>query len=346
MKKSLITSLLLLFLLTFASLNYAYESVSALDVSSPDQTFGFQNGSYIGFRDPISFVTPVDGGQTQQIASSNVSYPDFMFFQKQGSNDVYGFWASGVNVTVNSFFASNILEIVCVGAGTVKVQVGPYGAPVSISGSSGVYDTTLKVVVITVTSSATVPGSGGGATPTPAPTSSVTPNPSGYPTSGPTPTLPPLGLNDFQVSNLDLGAIQPNSTVTATLHFRFSGSSYTLQALSLPEPFSSWYVPSGNFSSLVYMLNVNGESSGNVALTFEVGNVTSQSYSGEFSVTAKDAFGAVHTSSGTISAEIASGSGRFDIVGFFKLHPLYLVLVAVVVIVLLVLLVLFSKRRR
>jgi hypothetical protein len=58
-----------------------------------------------------------------------------------------------------------------------------------------------------------------------------------------------------------------------------------------------------------------------------------------------DAFGAVHTSTGTINADVSSNS-RFDIVGFFRLHPLYLVLIAVVIGVLLVALVLFSKRRR
>lgn len=354
MKKSLIICLLLLFLLTFSTLNTAF---GLLTVSSPTQTFGFQNGSYIGFADSITFVTAVDGGGTQMISSSNASYPNFMFFQKQGSNDVYGFWASGVNVTVNSYFSSNILEMACVGAGTVKVQVGPYGAPVSISGASGVYDPTLKVSIITVTSSVTVqlvwgvaptppPGGGGGggdATPTPAPTISPTLNPTGYPTVAP--TLPPLGASDFQVSNLDLGVIQPNSTITANLHFRFSGSSYTLQAISFAEPFNSWYVPDGNFATLIYILNVNGESSGDAVLSFAIDNSTAQSYSGSFSVTAKDAFGAVHTSTGTINAEV-SASSRFDVVAFFKLHPLYIVLLAIVIGVLLVALVLRSKRRR
>jgi hypothetical protein len=165
-------------------------------------------------------------------------------------------------------------------------------------------------------------------------------------TTSPTPTpIPTLGTNDFQVSNLVLGTVHPDSVVTVTLHFRFSGSSYTLQSISLPKPFNSWYVPNGNFSSLVYMLNVNGDSSGDVTLRFAVGNVTAQSYSGSFSVTALDAFGVTHTSSGTINADVSTSS-RFDIKAFFMSNPLYLILVIAVVAVLLACLVLFSKRRR
>ena len=132
--------------------------------------------------------------------------------------------------------------------------------------------------------------------------------------------------------------------MTATLHFRFSGSSYTLQSISLPEPFNSWYLPNGNFSSLVYVLNTNGESSGDATLRFAIGNVTSQSYSNSFSVIAKDSFGVVHTSSGTISAQISNNG--FDFRTFFTEHPLYLILVFVIIGVVLVAIVLFSKRRR
>jgi hypothetical protein len=157
--------------------------------------------------------------------------------------------------------------------------------------------------------------------------------------------LAPLGTNDFQVSNLDLGTVQPNSTVTANLHFRFSGSSYTLESISFQAPFDSWYFPEGNFSTLTYILNANGESSGDATLRFAIGNVAQQSYSGSFSVTAKDAFGATHISSGTINAGVSTSS-IFDFKDFFLQHPLYLILIVVVVIVLLAALVLFSKRRR
>jgi hypothetical protein len=128
------------------------------------------------------------------------------------------------------------------------------------------------------------------------------------------------------------------------LHFRFTGSSYTLQSISFQAPFDSWYFSEGNFSSLVYLLSANGESSGDVTLRFAVGNVASQSYSGSFSVVAVDAFGVTHTSSGTITA--GSASSIVDIKAFFIAHPLYLVLIAVVAIVLLIALVKFSKRRQ
>jgi hypothetical protein len=436
MKKPIVLSLTLLILLTLGTLNTTY---GLLTVSGSTQTFGFQNGSYIGFASPMTFATAVDGGATQQIASSNASFVNWMFFQAQGASSVYGFYASGCNITVTNYFANSYLQFSTDGSGIVKVYVGTLGIPTIVAGgTSGVYDNSLAVVTLTITGAVDVrlnfnsgggvyvvslsrsggspivgdlipislsvlkngvvfsdylanvtmdgavfaqniqasfsdnesspitrtfsvsglfdtdinstvsfsvtslsvtwaptPQSGpAGGNPTPTPISSVTPNPTG-----------PLGTNDFQVSDLNLGTIKPNSTATANLHFKFSGSSYTLQSISLPDPFNSWYVPNGNFTTLVYMLNTAGESSGDVTLSFAVGNDTSQSYSGSFSVTAMDAFGAVHTSTGTINADVSSNS-RFDIVGFFRLHPLYLVLIAVVIGVLLVALVLFSKRRR
>ena len=93
------------------------------------------------------------------------------------------------------------------------------------------------------------------------------------------------------------------------------------------------------------MLNTNGESSGDATLRFAVGNAAIQSYSGAFSVTAKDAFGAIHTSSGTITLNV-SNDEPFDVVAFFQLHPLYIIFMIVVIAVLLAVLVLFSKRRR
>ena len=357
MKKSLVISLLLLFFLTFGTLNTA---LGTLTVSSPASTFGFQNGSYIGFRDPITFATAADGGGTQLISSFNASYPNWMFFQKSGANDIYGFYASGVNVTVNSYFDNDVLELACVGYGTVQVQCWTRGAPVSTSGASGVFDDPTRVVTLFITSSGTVqvswvtpnPGPGPGpnptATPTPMPNPSGTVMPTPIPTynPSPSPTLPPLGTNDFQVYGIDLGTVQPNTVITANLHFRFSGSSYVLQSISLPEPFNSWYLPNATFNNFVYMLNTSGESSGDVSLRFAVGNLTStQNFSGSFSVVAVDAFGVSHTSSGTISAKVSIGSS-FDWKTYFLAHPLYIILIVAVVCVLLAALVLFSKRRR
>ena len=341
MKKPIILSLALLILLTLGTLNTAY---GLLSVSSPDQTFGFQNGNYVGFASPMTFATSVDGGGTQQIASSNASFGNWMFFQQQGSDAVYGFFVSGCNVTVTNYFVgeNSNLQFTTDGSGIVKVYVGILGLPTIVSsGTSGSFDNTLNVAVLTVVGAVPVrldfvggTGNGGGGD------SNPTPTPFGV-----TPTPKPLGTNDFQIDNLNLGTVQPNSTVTANLHFRFSGSSYTLQSISFQAPFDSWYFPNGNFSSYTYMLNTNGDSSGDVSLWFAVRNVASQSYSVSFSVVAIDAFGVTHTSSGTINAKVST-STVFDVKAFFMLHPLYLILVAVLVIVMLVALVLFSKRRR
>ena len=364
MKRSSILVLALIILFAVGTLQSAF----ALDVSGPTQTFGFQNGSYIGFADATSFVTSVDGGGTQLIPSSNASYPDFMFFQVQGSTDVYGFWASGCNITVTNYFVgdNNNLQFITDGSGVVKVYVENLGLPTIITaGTSGSFDSALHVASLTVVGAVSVrlnfgggdsdgglsnpsptptPGGSGGGQSTPTP---VVPTPTPYgttptpiPSSTPTTTL---GANDFQVSNLDFGTIKPNSTVMVNLHFSFSSSSYNLQTISLPEPFNSWYVQNDNFTYLVYMLNTSGDSSGDVVLTFLVGNVTG-SASDSFSVTALDAFGTTHTSFGTISV-VVSDNSRFDVIVFFQIHPLYLILIAVAILVIVIVLSAFTKRK-
>ena len=51
-----------------ATLNFSYVH-GTLTVSSSTSQFGFQNGAYIGFRDPATFITAVDGSST----SSNLA---------------------------------------------------------------------------------------------------------------------------------------------------------------------------------------------------------------------------------------------------------------------------------
>jgi len=319
-------------------------SVSALDVSSPDCGFGFQDGSYIYFRDPISFE------YVEQIASSNVTYGDWVFFQKTGVNERFGFYSTGVNVTVNSFFVGDILELGCVGSGTVKVQVGTRGVPTTVSGTSAVFDQTNRIAVIDVTSSATVQlnwnpnpttppggGGGGGGDPTVSPTNQPTSNPSVTPSNGNT--------EAFKVSNIDLGEISANSTVTATLHFTYSGSSIHLQSISLPEPFNDWYVQNANFTSLVYTLNPSGANSDSVNLVFNVPNVSETAFNGDFSVSAVDAFGAVHTSTGLISSGAATLPHVNGILDLIYANPL-IVIVIISVIVIVGLYLLFAPKRR
>jgi len=150
MRKASLLALTIL-VITVLSVNCSFQRnfASALDVSSPDCGFGFQNGSYIYFRDAISFES------VEQIASTNTTYGDWIFFQETGSNERFGFYSTGVNVTVNNYFDNNLLELACVGAGSVKVQVCTKVAPVSVSGASGVFDSTNKIAIAAVTSSGT-----------------------------------------------------------------------------------------------------------------------------------------------------------------------------------------------
>jgi hypothetical protein len=347
MKK--ILSVALLFLLIFVSLNVCLTSLTqaTLTVSSSSNRFGFQNGSYLGFRDPITFVTKADGGSTYQEASSNVTYPSFMFLQQQGSNSAYGFYVSGCNVTVNSFFINDILEFVTSGAGTVDIYCGSLGTPISISSATGVYDTVHDVAAITVTSALTVqvvwgiqptspPGNGGNPTSTPIIGTS-------------TPISTSSGSSAFQVSNINLGTITSNSTVTADLHFTYSGSSITLQGLSFAAPFQSWYV-SSNYNQRVFILS-NVVNSGDVTLTFQVpANLTVQNYSVGFSVTALDAFGVSHTSTGSISANMnGAANGAWSvpwIINMVKTNILFDVILAVVVLVILGVVAVFAPKKR
>lgn len=69
--------------LAFSSLTIYPQASGLLTVSSSTSTFGFQDGSYLGFANSMVFVTLADGGVTHQESSTNASYPNFMFFQQQ-----------------------------------------------------------------------------------------------------------------------------------------------------------------------------------------------------------------------------------------------------------------------
>ena len=337
MKKFILVTVLL-FSVLLSPFIFATVGGGIVDVSSPLTGWGFQNGNYIYFRDAISV-------NVEQIASSNVTYGDWVFVQKVGSNDIYGFYSSGVNVTVNSFFVNDLLEFSGVGAGTVKVQVWTRDKPVLVSGATGIFDATNKIATVTLTSSGTVQLSwvtstdgSDGVVPsdeeTPVPTPIYTVNPSISPNA--------VGFN---IDNIDLGTVEPNSTVSSSLHFTFSGSDVTLQTLTFPEPFKTWYLASGDISSVKYILQPNGEVSGTVQLAFQIpANVTEQHYSGSFSLTCIDAFGAIKTSSATISCDV--GEKLTGIQGLIAaLKPYWLLIVLAVIFVIAVLVILSRKRR-
>lgn len=346
MRKSSILVLAILLTLSVSALNCSYGVISALDVSSPDAGFGFQNGNYIYFRDPISFDS------VEQIASSNSTYGDWVFFKEAGANEIFGFHSSGVNVTVNNYFLNNILELACVGSGTVQVQVYTRSSPVSVSGASANFDPVNHIASIAVSSSNIVqlnwnpnnpnptpaPGGGGGDNPTPNPT-----NPQPSITQTPLPSTP-LGGKTFIVDDVNLGEIAANTSVTANLHFQFAGSSITLKSLSLPAPFNGWYIPS-DISRYTYVLSSNGVGSGDYTLMFNVSDVSVAGQSGVFTLSATDAFNVVHTASAKISFGETSESST-GVFQFIFQNPLVVGLGVLCIIIFVSLGVLASRRRR
>jgi hypothetical protein len=285
----------------------------------------------------ISFSPVLTWSYDQQTPGTNASYPYFWFYQAQGSNSVYGFYASGCNVTVTNYFVSDFLQFTTDGAGTVEIYTGSSGTPSLITGASGVFDPTLSVAILTVASAGQVqlnfgnnnaPPTGGGST-------------GGGSNFASTST-------GFVVDAINLGTIYPNSTVSVSLGFVFAGSSFTLQSLTLSEPFESWLVPNNSFNQYIFIQTTAAETSGNVTLTFNIpAYITASSFSGTITVAAKDAFGVTHTSSAKISAAVSGTtvSGWSDWSSWLRNHPLYVMLIAVVVIAILGVVAVFSKRR-
>jgi hypothetical protein len=305
--------------------------------SSDSFTQGFQNGCYLGFSEDFVFD---EGSHTYQEANSNVSYPGFFFVQQFGQSDVFGFYLDGCNVTVTNYFIGNILEFTTDAAGTVKIYSDGLGAPSGVVNASGPYTASTHILSLTVAAATTVqvifPLTPGGANPTLPP--ATTPNQSGTPT----PTQKPLGALDFQVNDIILGHVDPNTTVQATITFRYTGSSYTLKSFTLPQPFQTWYIPNSLTKQSVYVLNGTVESSGSAKVFLKIPSDVSGSFSGNYSVTALDSSGGSHVSSALISATTGAEGNGLD---FFR-NPYILAGLAVVVVACLVCLVVLSPRRR
>jgi hypothetical protein len=344
MTKQLVPPLLITF--TLCCLLSFTPVLATLTVSSPITVFGFQNGSYLGFRDDIIFDVHY------QEASSNATFPSYLFLQEQGTSELFGFYlSSGVNVTVNSFFDSNILELNCIGAGTINVYTPLRTAPTSFSGASlATFDTANKIVTITVSSSSIVQlnygvvddgGSSGG--PAPSPTTSATTVP--YQTPGA--TAKPLGEVDFQANNIDLGTVKPNSTVKTELVFRFSGSSYKLQSIVFEQPFNALYIHDESFNKLTYIVKTDGVGEGKVTLTFFIpSGIPVQRFTSDFQVVAIDAAGGEHKSNGQATLLVEGATEEWGFITFLREHPLYLIPIALFIILILGFIVLYSKKHR
>jgi len=142
----------------------------------------------------------------------------------------------------------------------------------------------------------------------------------------------------FQIDDVDLGSIYPNSSVTATLHLRYNATAYTLKSLAFSEPFQSWFVQ-GNFSQNAYLPynGVNGSADFN--LTFDIpADIAAGSYSGNISFSADDRISdSGHTSSAKISAAVGGVSQGLVVA---------VLIASVAVAAVAGLLVYFKKRRR
>ncbi|MDD5240068.1 MAG: hypothetical protein PHH61_06435 [Candidatus Nanoarchaeia archaeon] len=325
-----------------------FVSATTLTLTESNQTFGFQSGSYLGFRDDVIFDVHY------QEASSNVTFPSYLFLQEHGTSELCGFYlGSGVNVTVNNFFDSSLLELDCTGVGTVNVYTPSRDAPTSFSGASlATFNTANKIVTITLSSSAIVQlnygiidgggGGGGGTEPTPSPTTSATTVP--YQT--PEATAKPLGEVDFQANNIDLGTVKPNSTVKTELVFRFSGSSYKLQSIVFEQPFNSMYLHDESFNKLTYIVKTDGEGEGKVTLTFFIpSNIPVQRFTSGFQVVALDAAGGEHKSNGQATLLVEGATEEWGFMTFLREHPLYMIPIALFIILILGFIVLYFRKR-
>jgi hypothetical protein len=168
---------------------------------------------------------------------------------------------------------------------------------------------------------------------------------------GTTPTTVPyqtppstLGAVDFQVTDINMGTVNPNSTVKAQLHFFFSGSSYNLQSIIFQEPFNSMYAHDATFTQATYIITSNGQGEGTVDLTFNIpANIPVQRFIGGFQVSAIDAAGGEHKSNGEITLIVAGA--QEDFLYFLRENPIYIVFIAIAVLLALVLIVVFSRKR-
>lgn len=308
-----------------------------VDLSSPINGFGFQNGNYLYFRDPVSV-------NVEQIASSNATYGNWVFVQQVGSNEIFGFYASGVDVTVNSFVVNDVLELNCVGVGSVQVQVYTRARPNSISTFTGTWVEATRVATIAVTSSGVCQLSWAGPAATEAPDVGVP-----QPTDSPAPiyTLNPTQTENFAISDVEMGTIQPNSTVTATLHFSYKSSGIVIQSITFTSPFNSWYRPDSGLSSKVYILSTAGVNTDSVTLTFEIpADVPVEVYRGSITVTAVNVFDVTETSHANIHAAVDGAVEENGWLQFFRERPVYLIVGVLVIIALVAITLAASKRRR
>lgn len=153
-----------------------------------------------------------------------------------------------------------------------------------------------------------------------------------------------LSTVSFQIDALSLGVVQPNSTVTATLHFSFTNSSFSLFSLNLGKPFASWYV-SGLDTHSRYSVDATGQGEGSLILNFNIPSDSAfKTYSSTITVQAIDQAGTVYTSTADITAKVSlEGSG---IVYWIRTHLAYVFLAILGVLAGLACIAVFVRRRR
>ena len=172
----------------------------------------------------------------------------------------------------------------------------------------------------------------------------LTPSPS--PTPSPLPTSTPHHDNysissDFQIANLDLGAINSNSAVTAYLHITYSGI-FTVQSITLSQPFGSWT------NTTAYQGIVLSGSAGttDIPVTFNIPSIPPEMFNGTITISATDTYGSVHTSTAKISAVVTEAPQERDVVTWIKNNPVYAAMAVGLVFAIIAVVVFAAKRRR
>lgn len=272
----------------------------------------------------VSIVTPV----AATYSSGTVSYQ--VTVSGTDTNPVYQINAYKNSVAVGSNLTS--------ASGSFSaLSNGNYMFAVHVQGDFGCTDyKTLNFSVQTGGGG----GGGGGSNPTP------TPQPTTYPTYTPTPG--PSSVKTFEVDNLNLGTVKPNTTLTGTLHFEFSGSSYTLISITVTDPVRSWMPNPSITPYQVYTLNNGASGSGDYVLTFMVpADAELQTYNSEVTATALDGFGVTHTSTASLNVKVSESesSGIVSwVINYFSSNPIMIV-VAVVVFCGVIAVLMMMKRR-
>jgi len=121
------------------------------------------------------------------------------------------------------------------------------------------------------------------------------------------------------VDDLDLGVIHLNSNVTVTMNLTFEGSLFSVENITFPEPFHSWYIPNTSSADEIYPINNGSEDSKSIDLLFNIKEENPGNYSGSFNVYAADSSGLTYTATAKVNATIADNEPSSYVLDFLEL---------------------------